>query len=81
MQIAMEVKRVLHRNPGNVKLEHFKIPFVPAHEGKKPKRKATQEEREEATRIAKAAWAARLGSGVKKDDRSRKTDRPVGRGR
>ena len=66
MQIAMEVRRVLHKNPANVQLDHMKIPFGPVYEKDKKPRKVTWEEREEATRVAKAAWASRLGNVTKK---------------
>lgn len=68
MQIAMEVRRVLHKNPSSVKLDDMKIPFDPVHtkDGKVKRKVATPEEREEATRVAKVAWGMRLGSATKK---------------
>ncbi len=41
MQVAQEVRRVLHKNPGQVLLDHFRIPFVQ----KKPKKKLKPEDR------------------------------------
>lgn len=67
MQIAMEVRRVLHSNPSQVKLEHAKIPFTPIESGiKKIKKPLTAAERDKATALAKAAWAGRLSASPKK---------------
>lgn len=49
MQIAAEVRRVLHKQPDKVHSEHFKIVFT--REKKQPKKKITKED---AARIAKA---------------------------
>lgn len=54
MQVAQEVKRVLSKEPGQIKVEHFKIPFVIAAPPK-PLSKA------EILRRQKMRWFAAVG--------------------
>lgn len=56
MQIACEVRRVLAKDPGKIRTNHFKLDFGT---GKAKKPKLT---REEAAEKAKASWIAALGA-------------------
>ena len=64
MQIAAEIRGIFNKN---VTVNSMKIPFDPVHgkRGQRP-RKSTKEERDKATAIAKAAWAARVRMPTKK---------------
>lgn len=60
MQIAMEVRRVLHKEPKKVTLELFKIPFKWTAGEVASARKALT--KEEAAAWAKAKWFGMLGT-------------------
>jgi len=77
MQIAAEIRSIFNKN---VTIDKLKIPFKSTTDTKR--KVATKEEREEATRLAKAAWSARLKTttGVPSNDRNR-TPRNADRGR
>lgn len=66
MQIAAEVRRVLSKKPGGIKLADFKLVFKP----KKPK-PPTPQETETAVKLSKAIWMVRSGA-VKGDNRGRR---------
>lgn len=57
MQTACQVARVLAKNPGNIKIEHFKLPF-----GEEGTREIKAEENKKITERAKAGWAAILSA-------------------
>ena len=61
MSVACEVRRVLSKNPNNIKPEHFILEFKQKEaESREP------ETVEQASAMAKAVWMARLGAaGVK----------------
>jgi len=51
MQIAAEVRRVLHSNPRRIKQSHFLLSF-----NGKEKKKPTEEEKQRLIAAAKARW-------------------------
>ena len=57
MQTACQVARVLAKNPGNIKIEHFKLPF-----GEEGTREQKAEENKKVAESAKAGWAALLSA-------------------
>ena len=57
MQTACQVARVLAKTPGNIKIEHFKLPF-----GEEGTREQKAEEDRKITESAKAGWAAILSA-------------------
>ena len=57
MQIAAEVRRVLSKNPGSIKIEHFRLKFG---EKSAPTPKMTVEE---AAAISKARWLGMFPEG------------------
>lgn len=69
MQIACEVRRKLASSPGEILLDHFKIPFAkaPIPESKlstntRAKSVASAKlTKEQAANISKAAWMRRMG--------------------
>lgn len=61
MQIAQEIRRVLHKHPERVKLDLFKILFEWRKRSVQPKIT-----KEEATKRSKARWLGFLGMGVKR---------------
>lgn len=57
MQTACQVARVLAKNPGNIKIEHFKLPF-----GEEGTREQKTQEAKAVSASAKAGWAAILSA-------------------
>ena len=55
MQTACQVARVLAKSPGNIKIEHFKLPF-----GEDGTRQQKAEEDKKIAEQAKASWAGVL---------------------
>lgn len=57
MQTACQVARVLAKNPANIKIEHFKLPF-----GEDGTRKQKELENKKIAESAKAGWAGILSA-------------------
>lgn len=57
MQVACQVARVLSKNPGNIKIQDFHLPF--GDYGKERQKKQTDAE---IAKEAKASWAAIIGA-------------------
>ena len=60
MQIAAEVRRVLAKKPGEIKLEHFKLKF--------DRKQRTPKNADEIAKTAKSAWFGVLGIPQEKSD-------------
>jgi hypothetical protein len=60
MQIACEIRRVLHKRPDKVKLSHFRLMF-----GEEPKKRKKKLTRQQASERSMAAWF--VGVGVNPD--------------
>lgn len=64
MQIAMEVRRVLHKTPVSVKMKHFVLRWV---RGKKAGRAAGKADKAAATKASKRRWFSVVGIKGKAD--------------
>ncbi len=63
-QIALEVRRVLKKNPNALKIDHFLLKFVLGETGTE-KKAITEEDFERRVESSKAFWGAVAGPGGK----------------